>query len=215
MTATANYAYTLLLQNRVDEATPLVETAFSKDPNDYRSLVLKGIVALSNGSTNLARTFFEKVLETDSENVQALSRLAVICHESGEVAEGNKYLDTAELQLHSTSECLRGLCYAYAELGLQSRQLDCLLKWTLNDPGAAAPWIALAIEYDKMGNKREALRSWKKMLELRGYVRINCKKCGNSARHDLEPHDNFDPYEEVQCAKCGTSIQMPKGFLTF
>ncbi|MHA2425704.1 MAG: tetratricopeptide repeat protein, partial [Candidatus Thorarchaeota archaeon] len=215
MTATANYAYTLLLQNRIDEATPLVESAFAMDPRDDRALVLKGILALSNGSTESARSFFEKVLEIDPDNVQALSRLAVICHQSGEVDECNKYLENAEHQVESSTECLRGLCYAYSELGRTSRQMDCLMKWTKNDSGAAAPWIALAIEYDKQGNEQEALHAWKKTLELRGYIRINCRDCGHSVRFEIDTYPNFNPYESINCEKCGTLIEMPRGFLTF
>ncbi len=215
LTATANYAYTLLLQDRIVEAAPLIESAFSRHPTDYRSLVLKGIMTLRNGSNDEARGYFETVLEMDPDNVQALARLAIICHQEGELDNCNKYLDSAELHMDSSTECLRGLCYAYSELGWKSRQLDCLLKWTRNDPGAAAPWIALAIEYDKMGNEEKALRAWQKTLDLRGYVRINCKECGHSVRHDLDFYTDIDPYKDVNCEKCGTTIMMPKGFLTF
>ncbi len=215
MTAKANYAYTLLLQDKIDEATPIVESAYSDHPTDYRALVLMGILSLSHGDKKRAWNFFEQVLESDSENVQALSHLAVLCYENGDIDKCNRYLNLAEMQMESSSECLRGLCYAYSEIGWKDRQMECLLKWTKNDPYAAAPWIALAVEYDKNGNKQEAIKAWKKTIELRGYIRINCKNCGQSIRYDLDQYPEINPYEPVHCGKCKATIQMPQGFLTF
>ncbi|MDF1539734.1 MAG: tetratricopeptide repeat protein [Candidatus Thorarchaeota archaeon] len=215
MAARTNYAYTLLLQNRMDDALPLVDSTYSMDPTDYRSLVLKGIVALSKNEIQEAKNYFERVLKVEPENVQALSRLAVIYHEEGKTALCDKYLKVAEQYIDASTECWRGLCYAYSELNMYSEHMACLTKWSQNDPGAAAPWIAIAIEYNRISKKDEALNAWRKAMSLRGYIRINCPSCGNSSKFDFESYDDFNPFADAECSKCGENIPMPRGLLTF
>jgi Flp pilus assembly protein TadD len=211
MAAITNYAYILLLENRIEEATPLVESAYAKEPLDYRSLILKGLLALSEDKRAEAKSYFEKVLESDPDNAEALSRLAVVLHEDGNVTDSHAYLVLAEKQMGSNQECWRGLCFAYSRLGLHDKYVDCLIRWTEVDPGAAAPWIELAIEYDRMEKRSSALHAWKKSVELRGYIRVHCKACGSSFRTELKSAASFNPYESQHCTSCGNAVAMPAG----
>ncbi len=213
MAAMTNYAYVLLLQNRIEEALPIVEEAFNRDSEDYRALVLKGMVSLTNGEKGNAKKYFEKILENHADNVEALSRLAVIEYEHGNKERCLNLLDTAEKQIDSEQECWRGLCFAYERLGMHDKHIDCLVKWTRKEPGAAAPWIALAIEYDRDGKKDLALHAWHKAMELRGYIRINCANCRKSIKYDVAKSINFDPYTPQKCTNCGSIIKMPVGLL--
>ncbi len=214
MAAITNYAYILLLENRAEEAAPLVETAYTKDPSDYRSLLLKGMLAMMQGNRDESRRYFEGVIESDPDNVEALSWLAVILYEDGNKTESLSYLALAEKQMGSSQECWRGLCFAYSRLGFHDKRLDCLIRWTECDTGAAAPWIELAVEYDRMEKRSSALHAWKKSVELRGYIRVHCKACGSSFRHELKSAASFDPYESQHCTKCGNPIAMPAGLLS-
>ena len=213
MAAMTNYAYVLLLQNRVEEALPVVEEAFHRDSEDYRALVLKGMVSLTNGENENAKRYFEKILENYADNVEALSRLAVIEYENGDKHRGEVLLDIAEKQIDSEQECWRGLCFAYSRLGMYDKHIDCLLRWTRKESGAAAPWIALAIEYDRTGKRNLALKAWQQAMELRGYIRINCSNCKESVKYDLSKFTDFDPYESLPCSNCGSMIKMPAGLL--
>ncbi len=213
MSATANYAYLLLIQNRVQEALPIIEKAKKNEPEDYRTLILQGVYDFQVGNYDLAKSYFMQVLEKDSENIEALSRLAIIENHSGNKNESKHYLSVAEKQLGNAPECWRGLCDAYAQLGMNNELLDCLLQWTEGNPGAAAPWIALAIEYDRRGMKKQAINAWIKSFELRGYIRINCRKCGKTTRIEYHKNSDFSPYKEQFCPDCTARIEMPLGLL--
>ncbi len=213
MAAMTNYAYVLLLQDRIDDALPLVEDAYRRDPTDYRALVLKGMVSLTSNDKETAKSYFEKILEVHTDNVEALSRLAVIEHETGNEEKSKALLEYAEKQISSDQECWRGLCFAYSRMGMYDKHIACLRRWTQQDPGAAAPWVALAIEYDRTGEKELALQAWRKAMDLRGYIRIHCAKCRQSIKYELHNASRFDPYEQVICSNCGSSIDMPIGLL--
>jgi tetratricopeptide (TPR) repeat protein len=213
MAATTNYAYVLTLQGRMDEALPIIEKACSDDPMDYRSQILKGIVHLDRGEKESATTVFLKVLESDEDNIEALSRLAVLAHERGDTQQCDEYLNRAKTQIGSALECWRGLCFAYSHLGWTEEYIACLKNWTHGDPGAAAPWIALAIEYHRSGKTQEAYHAWNESFKRRGYVRISCTKCGRDVCIDYSEKKGFNPYEEQFCTNCGTTIEMPSGLI--
>jgi hypothetical protein len=89
---------------------------------------------------------------------------------------------------------------------MTEKYIECLVRWTKADPGAAAPWVALAHEYDKQGKLEHARNAWRVVCELRGYVKIQCNDCKNESRPLYDETIGFDVYQAIVCKKCGAMI---------
>jgi tetratricopeptide (TPR) repeat protein len=211
MAAISNYAYLLLIQDRSFEAAPFVGAANTIDSEDYRSLILLGELRFKSGDLEGATEAFLHVLGQDSENVEALARLALILHLSQDAEMSRHYLSRAEMQLGENPESWRGLCSIYPLLGMVPEYVDCLIQWAKADKGAATPWVFLAVEYVRQGKHDEALEAWRKSFELRGYVKIRCPACGTEDRRPYDGSEEFDPFRDTVCANCGEKVRMPQG----
>ena len=88
---------------------------------------------------------------------------------------------------------------------------DCLIRWTGADKGAAAPWVILAVEYDRLGKLEPSRNAWRMVFELRGYVKIRCPGCEKEVRNPYDSNLGFDIYQDRTCKECGTMIKMPPG----
>jgi Flp pilus assembly protein TadD len=211
MAAISNYAYLLLIQNRTFEAAPFVGYATIIDPDDYRSLILQGELRYRSGDLDAALESFLKVVETDSENIEALSRLAMLYHMARDDSNYRYYLSRAEILLGSNPESWRSLCHTYAELGMSNQYIECLISWATDDANAAAPWVALAVEYDRQGLIERARNAWRVAFELRGYVKIRCSHCQTEERRPYDSTLGFDVYQDTICTTCNKRISMPLG----
>ncbi|MFX1483230.1 MAG: tetratricopeptide repeat protein [Promethearchaeota archaeon] len=209
MAAISNYAYLLLLQKRSYEASPFVGRANTVDPTDYRSELLLGELRLQSNEYDDAKQCFNKVLEQDSSNVEALSRLAYLAHLLGDERSCQSYLCRAEAELGKNPESWRGLCNLYKLLEMSEEYIECLIRWTHADEGAAAPWVLLATEYDRLGRPQPARNAWLRVFELRGYVKIRCPCCEKEVRIEYNSKLSFDVYHDYHCEECGTTIIMP------
>jgi tetratricopeptide (TPR) repeat protein len=211
MTGISNYAFVLLLQERYFEAAPFVGYANTINPEDYRSLILLGELRFQSGDHEGAHECFGKVLEIDPINIEALSRIAIIAHNSRDEKSCREYLSRAEMELGRDPESWRGLCSAYPYLGMRDEYLDCLIRWTRADTNAAAPWVILAREYDHLGKLEYARNAWRMVFELRGYVKIRCPSCKTETRTPYDPTLGFDIYADIVCDTCESIIHMPAG----
>lgn len=211
MSAISNYAYLMLIQNRPYEAAPFVGRAITIAPDDYRSLILLGELRLQSGEHEGARECLSRVLKDDPENVEALSGLGVLAHHMCNYEASREYLELAESLVNDETSSWRGLCYAYSRMGKTSSFLDCLVRWVRADPGAAAPWVELAVEYDKQSLLEHSRNAWRVVFELRHYVKITCGMCSAHLRKIYNPVEGFDIYQDVICEKCGALIPMPAG----
>jgi Flp pilus assembly protein TadD len=214
MSGISNYAYILLLQHRSFEAAPFVGYANTIDSDDYRSLILLGELRFQSGDHEGALECFGKVLDKDPINIEALSRLAVIAKNARDDKLSREYLSRAEMELGRDPESWRGLCFAYPLLGMCEEYLDCLIQWTQADENAAAPWVILAAEYDRRGKLEYARNAWRRVFELRGYVKIRCMHCHHEIRLPYNEVNGFDVYSPQVCKSCGETIYMPAGLPT-
>jgi tetratricopeptide (TPR) repeat protein len=211
MTAISNYAYILLLQNRSFEAAPFVGYANKINPDDYRSQILLGELRFQSGDHEGAHECFGRVLDKDPINIEALSRLAIISHNSRDDLACRNYLSRAEMELGRDPDSWRALCNAYPSLGMFDEHLDCLIRWTAADENAAAPWVILAREYDHRGQLEHVRNAWRMVFALRGYVKIRCPACEAETRMPYDGVFGFDIYSDVICKECGSLIRMPSG----
>ena len=124
-------------------------------------------------------------------------------------AKLNLYLERAEAELGRDPESWRGLCQLYSLLDRGEDYIDCLTRWTQADKGAAAPWVLLAKEFDCVGKLEQSRNAWRRVFELRGYVKIHCSGCGKEIRIPYNSVKGFDVYEDYPCEECGTTIIMP------
>ncbi len=211
MAAISNYAYLLLLQKRSYEASPFVGRANTVDPTDYRSQILLGELRLQSKEYEGAIACFNQVLEQDPTNIEALSRLVYLAHLVGDDEKRKVNLAKAEAELGRCPESWRGLCGLYSLLGMSDEFTDCLIRWTGADKGAAAPWVLLAVEYDRLGKLEPSRNAWRMVFELRGYVKIRCPGCEKEVRLSYDSNLGFDIYQDRTCTECGTIIKMPPG----
>ncbi|MFW9966530.1 MAG: tetratricopeptide repeat protein [Candidatus Thorarchaeota archaeon] len=215
MSAITNYAFLMLTLGRSYEAAPFVGQANMLAPDDYRSLILLGELRFQSGEHEGARECFQKVLEQDPENVEALSRLAVLYHHLLNKTVCDEYLEKAASLVGSAPESWRGMCYALSVIGGDEDFINCLINWTRVDPTSAAPWVALAKHYDKMGKLEYSRNAWRVSFELREYVKIFCDTCGSEERLPYDETVGFDIYAQRICQNCGETIRMPVGLAAF
>ncbi|MHA2082083.1 MAG: tetratricopeptide repeat protein, partial [Candidatus Thorarchaeota archaeon] len=199
------------IQERIFEAAPFVGRANIVDSEDYRAQILLGELRFQSGEHDGARECFQRVVDDDPVNIEALSRLAVLANLVRDTKTCQNYLERAEAQLGRDPESWRGLCGIYPLLGMNEKYIECLVEWTRADPGAAAPWVALAFKYDKQGKLEHARNAWRVVFELRGYVKIQCGECGTEARPLYDETAGFDIYQAIVCSECGAKINMPAG----
>ncbi|MGY5873954.1 MAG: tetratricopeptide repeat protein [Candidatus Thorarchaeota archaeon] len=211
MAGISNYTYLLLLQKRTTEAAPFIGYAETLDPDDYRTLILRGELSFQTGDYQNAIECFGRVLDDDPINIEALSRMAVISHKEGDERSFREYLSRAEMELGRNPESWRGLCGVYPELGMCEEFVDCLIRWTNMDKKAAAPWVILAAEYDSQGKLEYARNAWRRVFELRGYVKVRCLDCKTEVRLRYDSVKGFDVYATRICDSCGATIRMPLG----
>ncbi|MFW9808598.1 MAG: tetratricopeptide repeat protein [Candidatus Thorarchaeota archaeon] len=209
MAAISNYAYLLLIQKRSYEASPFVGRANIVDSTDYRSQILLGELRLQSSEYDGAISCFHQVLDQDPNNIEALSRLSYLSHLLGDEEKSSLYLARAEAELGRDPESWRGLCGLYSLLDMSDEYIDCLIRWTRADEGAAAPWVLLAVEYDRLGRLESARNAWRMVFELRGYVKIQCPCCDKEVRLPYNATTGFDVYQDRPCQECGTTIIMP------
>lgn len=211
MSAISNYAYLMLIQNRPYEAAPFVGRAITLAPEDYRSLILLGELRFQSGEHEGARDCLCKVLEEDPENVEALSSLGVLAHHMRNYEASQKYLEQAEKLVTDETSSWHGLCFAYSKIGKNHLFLDCLVRWAKADPGAAAPWVELAVEYDRRGLLEHSRNAWRVVFELRRYVKVSCRECASEMKMIYDSIEGFDIYQDQVCENCGSLIRMPAG----
>ncbi len=207
----ASLAYVLILQERYSEAKQLIEKIGKLDSSDYRFQLLQAEILFQDEKLHDAVSYYEGVLSNNPDNLQALCRLSRIHHELSDEAQSRFFLEEAEGVKNSHPQCWRGLSVLYAHLDLREKVLDSLIHGTEVDKGSAAPWIALALEYDRLGRTDDAYHAWKMSFDLRGYIKIYCKKCKD---HFSLPHSNnlrFLFHREQICPVCGNDIPMPEG----
>lgn len=210
MAAISNYAYLLLIQDRSFEAAPFVGAANTIDPEDYRSRILLGELRFTSGDLEGAAEAFLSVLEQDPENIEALARMALIMHLGRDEEMSREYLSRAEMQLGENPESWRGLCGTYPLLDMMPEYLDCLTLWVKSDAGAATPWVLLANEYLRLGDRVKSQEAWKRVFHLRGYIKIHCPNCGEEERRPYYPETDVDVFERSTCSHCGEPIEMPE-----
>ena len=206
-----NCAYSLLIQGRADEAKEYVELAGSMQPDDWHYLVLESELCMQNDDFEKAEEFLNKVIQNNSSCVPCLARLAVIAHRNKSIGLCHSYVEKVEITAEDNPQLWRALHYIFSRVGWDSHLINCLLRGTKQDIGAASTWIELAKVYSRKEMWDEAYEAWTKSFELRKYVKIQCSNCDTVTRIPYLPHIGFDFNEQHQCSNCDSIIEIPQG----
>ncbi|NWF95598.1 MAG: tetratricopeptide repeat protein [Candidatus Thorarchaeota archaeon] len=207
--ALTNYAYSSVILGRFEEAAPLVERAIAMAPNDYRTKMLAAEYYFQSGLYHRAETLFGDALKMSSDSVEALGRLAVISKYLGAEKESNKYLERAWSLTCEDCDSWYRLCDALLRLGEHEKMFECLRRATEHDPNSAAPWVLLAVELGRRGQRTEAERAWRKSIELRGYIKAHCSICNTSFKVSLPTAQTASQISCVRCTSCQSEAPIP------
>jgi tetratricopeptide (TPR) repeat protein len=206
-----NCAYSLLIQERANEAKKYIELAGNMSPDDYHYLILESELSMLNNDYERAKKYLNKVINRDPHCVPGLARLAVIAHRNESISECESYIERVQIEMNDKPRKWWALQYIYSRMGWESQLIDCLLEGTKEDFGAAGPWIQLANIYSKKNMWENANSAWIKSFELRKYVKIHCDQCDHNIRTPYYPHFGFDFNEQQSCPKCNRIIEIPQG----
>jgi tetratricopeptide (TPR) repeat protein len=206
-----NCAYSLLIQEKTSEAKEYVELAGSMKPDDYHYLILESELAIQNVDYEQAMKFLDKAMDQDPNCVPALARLAVIAHKNHSISKCHSYVEKVEFEMEDKPQKWWALQYIFSRVGWDSHLINCLIRGTKEDSGAAAPWIELAKVYGRKDMWDEAYPAWIRSFELRKYVKIECGECNNIMRIPYLPHIGFDFNEQRFCLQCNSTIEIPQG----
>jgi Flp pilus assembly protein TadD len=128
-----NCAYSLLIQERTQEAKKYVDLARSMKPDDYHYLILESEFNIQNSDYEQATYHLYKALEQDPNCVPALARLAVIAHRNQSIRECHAYVERVEIQMEENPQKWWALQYIFSRVGWDSHLINCLLKGTKED----------------------------------------------------------------------------------
>ncbi|MGY5853099.1 MAG: tetratricopeptide repeat protein, partial [Candidatus Thorarchaeota archaeon] len=206
--AAANYAYILTILGRLDEATPVIEQLGKLDATDYRYFMLKGELLFQSERLEDAKHELEKVLDNGFSRIQVVTRLAVIEHSLGNKEMSDHYLKLAEDGIDEHPQCWRGLNFTYQEIGMEDKVIDALLHGTKADKGSAAPWVALAKEYRKLGQRDEEIHAWTMSFRLRGYIKLKCQSCEKDIRMPFDKGMRVDFDLTTTCESCTAPLPL-------
>ncbi|MBD3407630.1 MAG: tetratricopeptide repeat protein [Candidatus Lokiarchaeota archaeon] len=210
-----NYAYTLLMLQKPQDAAPFVRKAIEVAPSDHKSWVLSTELAMQQEKYNLAFDNVQKALELNSKCTHVLGRYTVIKNELG-MSDYSETLAEFEKQIADQSQRWRGLYYVYKHLGMTDEAIKSLQDGTKEDCDAAAPWIALAHEYAQMGMDEESLEAWKVSIRLRNYIKVHCDACDKDMRIPAKTSGGKIRIPDIiKCNGCGEHIPLPQGLSCF
>jgi tetratricopeptide (TPR) repeat protein len=206
-----NCAYSLLIQKRPNEAKEYIDLAGSMKPDDDHYLILESEFSMQNDDYKRAINFLNKVKERDPNCVPVLARLAVIAHRNHSIEECHAHIEKLETEVENNPRKWWALSYVFSRLGWDSQLIDCLLRGTEEDTGAAGPWIQLAKIYSQKEMWEKAYPAWIKSFELRKYVKLNCDGCNHAMRIPYSPRTGFDFDKQRLCQKCKNIIEIHQG----
>lgn len=207
-----NYAYTLLMLGKYTEATPIIEKAVELVSSDYKTWVLKAELEIQKQDYESALQHIQRSYQLKPTCTHTLGRLAVIQNKLG-LPEYEETLHKFEKEISYQTQAWRGFYYVYKHLNMVDEMLDSLQAGTKDDCYAAAPWVALATEYNELGMHEESLEAWRSAIRLRNYIKVHCHQCDKFMRIPSKNKGNVIKLPEtVRCNGCHNPVHLPEGF---
>ncbi len=146
-----------LLRKDFTEAEALADKWLKEQPDDLDGLTVKGIVTKQKGELDAAKAYYEKVLELDPNNTQAIIDLADIESSSGNVEKAM----SLSLEAKRLSPSDHRVTKKYLQFAQQSEQLPSAIK-VIDEQIEAEPFnrhlkIQKAYALELSGDKQSAI----------------------------------------------------------
>ncbi len=207
-TARAGLVEALITLGRYAEAQEVLRDMQQLGARGSKYHLLHAELLVHAGEYDRAVELLGSVLAERPHSIVALSLMAVAQYRRGTVSEAMYYLRLAESNESTHTQSWRPLMKAYRALGMDDRVIRCLDRGTYADVGAAAPWIALAVEYRRRQMADLEVNAWRKSIELRQYVKVTCPSCGVTSRLRCRHHHIEIPGTQY-CERCDGEVPLP------
>jgi tetratricopeptide (TPR) repeat protein len=142
-------------QGRLDEARGLLNEIVNREPRNARALISLGEIEDKAGHSTAAVSYYDRVLQEDSNNVAALNNLAYILADSRTDPDRALALAQKAKELVPENAAIDDtIGWAYYNKGLFQASLDYLAKAA--NGGTPRRKCHLAMAYIKLGNRQQA-----------------------------------------------------------
>jgi tetratricopeptide (TPR) repeat protein len=155
--------YSALVSGAYDMSLGFYDRALREEPTSVLALLGRGAALQKLGQTEEARVSYEKVLQIDPANREALSNLTVITGERSPGEALTKLLDL-EKQYPSFSPIKAQIGLNYAKMGSMNEALDYLRRATALSPESTMYQYNLALVLDHLGRSEQAVAVYENVL---------------------------------------------------
>jgi len=155
--------YSALVSGAYDMSLGFYDRALREEPTSVLALLGRGAALQKLGQAEEARVSYEKVLQIDPANREALSNLTVITGERSPGEALTKLLDL-EKQYPSFSPIKAQIGLNYAKMGSMNEALDYLRRATALSPESTMYQYNLALVLDHLGRSEQAVAVYENVL---------------------------------------------------
>lgn len=152
----------------MEQAGEQLLKAIEINPESFMAHSLLGIYYLRMNRTNEAIASLKKSIEYKVNFGNSYLQLGQIYYNTGNFAEAEKYFDKSLDHLNPTPQILNQMAANLIQLGKNDKAIQYLSAALNLDPNYAEAYRALALAYEKLGNKGQAQAFMQKFRELGG-----------------------------------------------
>ena len=155
--------YTALLRGEYDTALGFYDRALEKEPTSMLALLGRGASLQKLRKFEDAQASYEKVLQVDPDNREALTNVTAIIGERAPSEALNRLLEL-EKTYPSFSPIKAQIGLIYAKSGKMEPALDYLRRATILTPDSAMYQYSLALVMDHLGMSEQAVTAYRQVL---------------------------------------------------
>jgi tetratricopeptide (TPR) repeat protein len=159
--------------------------------------VKNGFLLHQQGKVEQAKIIYQKALEIDPQNFNALQLLGLVFLEQGDLERSVEFLQQAVQIKPSETICLMNLANAFFKLSQYSKALELYFKSSNIDPSLSQAFYGLGLCYDHLGQWEEAILSYSNAIVLRPNFVDALQNRGACYEEIKEWQLAIDNYDEV------------------
>lgn len=133
---------------------------------DEDALFYGGLCATEIGNTDMAKSYFQKVLNLNPQNTQAIKKLASTHIKLAELEDAKALLKTSLVNNPNDADLWYELMNVTSQLNQPEEALEAALTLSHLESGNAENLAFLGSLYDKLGEKEKAMNTYSNCLEL-------------------------------------------------
>lgn len=156
-------AYDALVAGSYEAALALYDEALAEEPNSVMALLGRGAALQKLGRGQEAQTAYDRVLEFDAKNKEALTNITILVAARAPQDALTRLLEL-ERENPTFSPVKAELGLTYAKMGSMTQALDYLRRAVALSPDAVMYHYNLALVLDHMGRREQAIASYEQVL---------------------------------------------------